>query len=275
MAKKKKRRRPNRRPVAPPVHSAPEAVHAPPTRAADPFAARPSSPEPPVASEPLHAAPVFEPTREREQARPRKPQPRRRPAARRRRRSKASRSVITGLAIVALIGLFVGRSVLNGRRTSTFSKVAAASGCGRVQTFSNLSRNHRDGVAVKYSTSPPVGGDHDSHPLSGGVYDTAFSTDPAKQPSIYQAVHSLEHGYVIVWYNGLTSDEKDALTKALSGQAKVILVPYPDMPDSHKMALTGWGKLDYCGKPSVKAAQAFISVYRNARTAPEYYQPAL
>jgi len=133
MAKKKKKRRPNRRPVAPPVHSAPEAVHAPPTRAADPFAAHPSSPEPPVASEPLHATPVFEPTSE--PARPRKPPPRRRPPARRRRRRNTSRWVITALVVVALIGAFVTRSVLNGRRSSTFSKVAASADCGKVKTY--------------------------------------------------------------------------------------------------------------------------------------------
>ena len=270
---KKKRRKQHRRPIAPPVHSAPEAVHAPPTRAADPFAARPSSPEPPVASEPLHAPPEFDPAPE--PARPRKQQPRRRPPARRRRRRNTSRWVITGLVIVALIGLLVGRSILNGRRSSTFGKVAASAGCGKVRSFSNLARTHSDGVRVKYAMSPPVGGPHDSHPLPGGVYDSPFSTDPGQHPSIYQAVHSLEHGYVIVWYNAISTDEKDALVKALSDQSKVILVPYADMPDNHKMALTGWGKLDYCSKPSVKAAQAFISVYRNAHTAPEYYQPAL
>jgi len=88
-------------------------------------------------------------------------------------------------------------------------------------------------------------------------------------------VHSLEHGYVIVWYKDLSADQKDALTKALTGQQKVILVPYPDMPDNHKMALTAWGRLDYCGKPSAKAAEAFVKLYRNAPSAPEYYQPAL
>jgi hypothetical protein len=47
------------------------------------------------------------------------------------------------------------------------------------------------------------------------------------------------------------------------------------MPGAHKMALTAWGRLDYCSQPSTKAAQAFIDLYRNAKSAPEYYQPAL
>jgi hypothetical protein len=272
MAKKKKRKQ-NRRPIAPPVHSAPEAVHAPPTRAAEPFTARPESPEPPAAAaEPLRTAPVYEPEPER----PRRQPPKRRPPARRRRRrSNASRWVIVGLVIVAIVGAFVARSVLNGKRSGAFSKVAAAADCGKVKSYSNLDRTHTTG-SVKYSTSPPVGGAHNPSPLPGGVYDNPLSTDPsAKTPTIYSAVHSLEHGYVIVWYKNLSADEKDALTKALTGQQKVIVVPYPDMPDGHKMALTAWGKLDYCGKPSVKAADAFVTLYRNSPSAPEYYQPAI
>jgi hypothetical protein len=268
MAKKKKRKQ-NRRPIAPPVHSAPEAVHAPPTRAAEPFTARPESPEPPPASEPVRTAPVYQPE-------PRKQAPKRRPPARgRRKRSSASRWVIVGLVIVAIVGAFVARSVINGRRSGAFSKVAAAADCGKVKNYSNLDRTHTTG-SVKYSTSPPVGGPHNPNPLTAGVYDDALSTDPAaKTPTIFRAVHSLEHGYVIVWYKGLSADEKDTLTKALTDQQKVIVVPYPDMPDGHKMALTAWGRLDYCGKPSVKAAEAFVKLYRNSPNAPEYYQPAL
>jgi hypothetical protein len=270
MAKKKKRRQ-HRRPIAPPVHSAPGTVHAPPTRPAEPYTARPESPEPP---EQLHTTPVYEAEPEPVRQRTR-PQQKRRPPSRRRRRSNASRWIIVGLVIVAIVAAFVARSALNGKKSSAFEKVAAAADCGKVKTYSNLDRTHEPGVRVKYSTSPPVGGPHDPNPLPGGVYDAAFSTDPAKQPSIYQAVHSLEHGYVIVWYNNLSGDEKDSLTKALTGEQKVIVVPYPAMPDGHKMALTAWGRLDYCGKPSTKAAQAFINLYRNAPSAPEYYQPAI
>ena len=273
MAKKKRRK--HRRPVAPPVHSAPDSAHAPPARPAAPFSTRPSSPEPPVAGEPLHEAPVFEPeSRAAPVQAPRKAPGRRRPPSRRRRRN-TSRWVIAGLVIVAIIAAFVVRGVVNGRRSSTFGRLAKSADCGAVKSFSNLPRTHEQGVRISYRTSPPVGGPHDPTPLAGGVYDSPFSTDPAKRPSVYQAVHSLEHGYVIVWYKNLNADQKDALTKALSGQSKVIVVEYPDMPDKHKMALTAWGKLDYCGRPSVTVAQAFIKLYRNAPSAPEYYQPAL
>ena len=123
--------------------------------------------------------------------------------------------------------------------------------------------------------SPPVGGPHDPVPLAGGVYTTPLSTDPGKQSSIYQAVHSLEHGYVIIWYKSLSPSEVDALTKSVAGESKVIVAPYPDLPDDDKMAVTAWGRLDYCKKPSTKVTDAFIKLYRNAPSAPEYYQPAV
>jgi type II secretory pathway pseudopilin PulG len=267
MAKKKKRK-PHRHPVAPPVHSAPEAVHAPPTRAAEPFSARPSSPEPPVTGEPLHDAPAFE--RETAPSRPRTPQSRRRPPARRRRRN-GSRYVIAVLVLVAIVAAVAGRQVLNSRRGSSFNKIALAAGCAKVQTIKGLTNKHVQSATISYKTSPPTGGNHDPVPLGAGTYPAAFSTDPTKQPSIYQAVHSLEHGYVIVWYKGLSTTELDAMTKAVSGESKVILVPYPDMPGTSKVALTSWGRLEYCGKPSTRVATSFIKRFKNSPTAPEYY----
>jgi hypothetical protein len=37
------------------------------------------------------------------------------------------------------------------------------------------------------------------------------------------------------------------------------------------MALTSWGRLEYCGKPSTRVATMFIQRFRNSPTAPEYY----
>jgi hypothetical protein len=265
MAKKKKRKQ-HRRPVAPPVHSAPEAVHAPPARPAEGYATtRPDSPEPPSIGESTHAAVDFE--REQAPSRPR-PQPTRKPG-KRRRRTKTRQYVIIGLVVVAIVGAFVTRSIVNGQRNKSFTGITAAAGCGKLKTVSVVG-GHEQGVRVKYSTSPPAGGPHDQVPLGTGVYTEAFSTDPAKHPSIYQAVHSLEHAYVIVWYNpNLKASEVDALSKAVTGEPKVILVPYPDLKSTDKMAMSAWGNLQYCGRPSTRAVEAFIKRFRGASSAPE------
>jgi hypothetical protein len=266
MAKKKKKHR-HRHPVVPPVHSAPEAVHAPPARPAEGYATRPDSPEPPSLGESMHTATDFEP--KPAPSRPRQ-QPGRKPGQRRRRRTRTRQYVITGLVIVAIVGAFVVRSIVNGRRDVSFNGITAAAGCGKLQSVGGLDRTHEDGARIKYPTSPPAGGPHDSVPLGSGVYTQAFSTDPAKHPSIYQAVHSLEHAYVIVWYNPrITASELDALSKTVTGQPKVILVPYPGLKSKDKMAMSAWGSLQYCGKPSTKAVEAFIKRFRGASSAPE------
>jgi hypothetical protein len=177
--------------------------------------------------------------------------------------------VIIGIVIAAVVVAIVGWQVNNRQKASSFDKLAAGAGCGKVRTVGGLSRGHKQGVAVKYSTSPPVGGDHDPAPLGPGVLTEPLSTDATTKPSIYQAVHSLEHGYVIVWYNALKPAEVETLSKAMTGEDETILVPYPQMPDNHKVALTAWGRLEYCGKPSTRVVEAFIERYRNARSAPE------
>lgn len=218
--------------------------------------------------------PVHEPVRE---VRQRPTRPVRKPPARRRRRKRsASRPyVIAGVVVLVVVAAFVARSVVNGRRNASFQSITAAAGCGKVQKVPNLDRTHETGVAIKYSTSPPAGGAHDPSPLGPGVYNTPFSTNPAQHPSIYQAVHSLEHGYVIVWYNpDLSKSDVDALTGAVGGESKVILVPYPDLQSKDKMAMSAWGHVQYCGKAQAKAVEAFTKHYRGtAGSAPEPLNP--
>src|SRR2546427_8654725 len=43
-----------------------------------------------------------------------------------------------------------------------------------------------------YPSTPPASGPHNGTPLSAGVYP--------EPPDIYQAIHSLEHGAVSIWY---------------------------------------------------------------------------
>src|SRR5207342_3642762 len=43
-----------------------------------------------------------------------------------------------------------------------------------------------------YASIPPASGPHDPTPLTAGIYDSP--------PDVYQTIHSLEHGAVIIWY---------------------------------------------------------------------------
>jgi hypothetical protein len=260
MAKKKRK---HRRPVAPPVHSAPETLHAPAgPPSSEPSPARPITPEPPpAASEPWTHATTGRPTT-------------RAPARRKqaRRKSKARPYVITGLIVLALVGAFVARQVFTSRQVNQFNKLAEANGCSEVRVIEDDGgrRHLAAGERTTYDSSPPTSGAHDgTGVVPRGIYDKPFGTNPEKQPSMYRAVHSLEHGYIIVWHDGLTREQERALERKYRDERKVIIVAYPQLPGRTKVALTAWGRIVTCGRPSTRVIDAFIDRFREARTAPE------
>jgi hypothetical protein len=121
-----------------------------------------------------------------------------------------------------------------------------------------------------YPSVPPTSGPHDPTPLPAGVYDTP--------PAIYSAIHSLEHGGVIIWYApGISSSELNRLKafyrqssgKTNVGQDRVIVAPYdyPDqgaagqLPSGVQMALVAWHRLETCGQVNLAAAFDFSSQY--------------
>ncbi|HYZ91854.1 MAG TPA: DUF3105 domain-containing protein [Actinomycetota bacterium] len=260
MAKKKRK---HRRPVAPPVHSAPGTAHAPsgpPT--SQPSPVHPVTPEPPPsASEPwTHATPGRPATRA--------------PARRKRARGKSKTRpyVIAGLVVLALVGAFVARSMFTSRQVDQFNKLAVANGCSEVrETGGSGSGQHLPvGGTTRYDSSPPTHGAHDGRGVvPHGIYDKPFGTDPEKQPSIYRAVHSLEHGYIIVWHKGLTSDQERALERKYRDERKVIVVPYAQLRGDTKVALTAWGRIVRCEGSNTRVIDAFVERYREARSAPE------
>ena len=123
------------------------------------------------------------------------------------------------------------------------------------------------GVTVTYSTSPPSGGMHHPVPLPKGIYGP-LSTNPKETPNLYQAVHSLEHGYVDIWYgNGLSTDQINSL-RSFADQDKVLVISYPNLPAGKSVAMTTWGRLQSCDKVDTDEIQAYIDQYK-LKTAPE------
>ena len=121
-----------------------------------------------------------------------------------------------------------------------------------------------------YPSTPPASGPHDPTPLPAGVYDSP--------PSVYQSIHSLEHGGAIVWYApGISSQALDDLVafydqsadQANVGQDRVIVAPYDysnqgtagELPSGVQMTLVAWHHLQTCTQVSLAAAFDFTSQY--------------
>lgn len=136
-------------------------------------------------------------------------------------------------------------------------------------------RNH---IAVgqphdPYNSEPPSSGPHYDTPAEAGFYDTA--------PADEYLVHSMEHGYVIIWYNcdqykDGTCDQLKANIKAVMGSAGVSgvtgtlkLIAVPRAGQKTAIALSAWGHIDTPATYSRQEILDFIKGYRDGANAPE------
>jgi hypothetical protein len=95
------------------------------------------------------------------------------------------------------------------------------------------------GQKASYNSVPPTSGDHwaaPAGPVPWGIKDVTIPPEAT--------THNLEHGGVVIAYNGLASGEIDQLKGIVSnlrssGFNKIVLEPYPDLKDA-KVALTAW-----------------------------------
>jgi len=119
-----------------------------------------------------------------------------------------------------------------------------------------------------YNSNPPTSGIHYETSLEAGFYED----NPYEYAEGF-LVHSLEHGYVIFWYNcsllgaedcqALKIQIRDVMEQA--GNYKVIAFPWAtiDVP----VAMTAWGRLLDMDKFDPEKALAFIE--QNRERSPE------
>jgi hypothetical protein len=129
--------------------------------------------------------------------------------------------------------------------------------------------------AVDHNTDPPSSGQHYDNPSDAGFYDVA--------PADEFMVHSLEHGYVVLYYNCSTlSDEacealKGDIQNAMDGAGrsrntgtpKIIAAPRPTM--ENLITISSWGRLLRADVFDSEEFQSYVDLYRDQ--APEPFAP--
>lgn len=194
------------------------------------------------------------------------------------RRSAFRRAIaITTVGAVA-IGVFwwINRAAAPRPIPQAAVRAAEAAGCTGVETplgSAPANQHLQAGQAYTYDQHPATSGFHDPSPLplDPKVYDS-----PVNETN---AVHSLEHAAVIVYYQetgdaALSADAVDALKTVVNASTNVLMAPYPDLAEGQALALTAWNKLQTC-PPDVTPDQAttitdgFIEAYACTRNAPE------
>jgi hypothetical protein len=195
-----------------------------------------------------------------------------------RRQQTLRRAAILGLVVA---GVAVGAYFLLNRNKEAdelqtrAQAVATRQDCTQPVSFPEQTAGHVDPpTPITYTEQPPVGGDHRPVPLDPNTHVYT------EQPDVTQAVHSLEHGYVIMWYRDgtLPQDVVDDLAQ-VADQSKVILMPYDQLPDGVDLSFSSWQHRQDCpvsnGDDPLSPAEArtlaesFIAEFRNGPDAPE------
>jgi hypothetical protein len=117
---------------------------------------------------------------------------------------------------------------------------------------------------------PPTGGKHNPSTLS----DTSRFYSLAQKARPERAVHELEHGYVVVWYDDKLPQDQVTHLQALAQQGnldRMLVVGWwqGELPAGKHVVLTSWARTDRCEKVSDDVVNAFYKAHLNSELAPE------
>lgn len=134
-------------------------------------------------------------------------------------------------------------------------------------------------VPVRYSVTPPVGGDHNATWLNCGVYDKPVPNE--------NATHNLEHGAIWITYQPSLPQSEVSQLRAFVGKQTVLtpastsgssrymdLTPYPGLPTP--IVATSWGFQLRLSSPTDPRLQQFVNKFRASQQySPEYGGPCV
>jgi uncharacterized protein DUF3105 len=162
------------------------------------------------------------------------------------------------LGLVSVVGLNLVRgSGSSGEDPKLSGALRASLEQGGCTVDSRADKGQAHVAAATYSVNPPAGGDHDSVPSPAGFYDMA------NVPADGHLVHSLEHGFVVIWYrpNGVAPATVDGLRELAGRHRWVLVVPRPSLPTA--LAATAWHRRLLCPDGADGPIGNFVAAFRN------------
>ena len=178
------------------------------------------------------------------------------------RKERRQRALLLGggavAAVLVIALLVVASGALNAPALQVAQAANGSATCSAVQTFAEQSRDHigQGQPHPPYDSNPPTSGWHWANPQDWGIY--------TNQQFQEHLVHNLEHGGIVIQYNGLSAADVQRLTDFVKRDAyHVILAPYPALPQSEKVAVTAWTHLETCNGVDETALQSFINAFRD------------
>lgn len=170
-------------------------------------------------------------------------------------RRQRQRRIIYIAAGAAVLIVLVGVGLLLAAPKPVTNTQVAVGACGPIESPADGGRDHLlPNQTPSYTSNPPASGAHNQNPQPRGIYDSPID--------VTMEVHSLEHGYVIIHYNGIPSDQQQQLRDIITRDPfKMILSPYPSM--THGISLTAWDHLQTCAAVDQQAIASFVAQFRN------------
>jgi hypothetical protein len=122
-----------------------------------------------------------------------------------------------------------------------------------------------------YNSNPPAGGSHFDTDFTEKFYQESDLPALPVYPEGY-LVHSLEHGYVIFWYNCQVPNTdcaalKQTIQKVMDETGKTKLIAFPWSSMDVPLAMTSWGRILKFNEPDPATMKQFVE--RNRYQAPE------
>ena len=169
--------------------------------------------------------------------------------------------IIAGLAVVAVLAY-------------AFTIGAQPAVGEEVEIMADFSHVEEGTDPGPYNTDPPTSGRHYANSYQSGFFEEADVNVP--YPAGY-LVHSLEHGYVIFWYNCNVIDESDCtqlkseIRAVMDGANNVKVIAHPWDSLEVPVVMTSWGRMLRMESFDAEVASSFVE--RNRNKAPEPNAP--
>jgi Protein of unknown function (DUF3105) len=184
----------------------------------------------------------------------------------RRKRKKLYNRIIWGIAGVAVLGV-IGYALWIAFRPAYGQSVPV---------MADISHVPADTDPGPYNSDPPTSGKHYENNLRAGFYNESDLANLPDHPE-GMLVHSLEHGYVIFWYNCAPlseqecTDLKGEIQQAMDRVDNVKVIAFPWDSIDEPVVMTSWGQLQRFNSFDVDLAVGFVE--RNRYQAPEPNAP--
>ena len=212
--------------------------------------------------------------------------------AQQRKERQRSLLILSGCVIVvlALLGsaVFVyvkdqrAESKAAGTSLANLGVSTSAAGCQEIKAENVDLKAQEDGTyhqqtgsTIDYPDAPPAFGYHWGNFLQGSEIRTFYTVQD--RPEVERLVHSLEHGYTILWYDETVKPGTDAYAdvQAIADKFKTYFIAAPwegsdgdAFPSGMHLTLTHWtgpekqqGITQYCAAPSGAVVEKFTKDY--------------